>query len=94
MLALEPPSSRDGLSDQNLARQNLILPSAWESGRGTGPEPCPLLVAVRSDYDRLMKKVLVFAAMLVGLGMLARRFGPKMQNMDWEATAPGGSAGS
>ena len=31
-----------------------------------------------------MKKVLVFAALLVGLGVLARRFGPKMRNIDWE----------
>ena len=31
-----------------------------------------------------MKKTLVFAAVFVGLGVLARRFGPKMQNIDWE----------
>jgi hypothetical protein len=31
-----------------------------------------------------MKKVLVFAAVLAGLGVLARRFGPKMANIDWE----------
>jgi hypothetical protein len=31
-----------------------------------------------------MKKVLVFAAVLAGLGVLARRFGPKMGNIDWE----------
>ena len=31
-----------------------------------------------------MKKVLVAAAVLVGLGVLARRFGPKMGNIDWE----------
>ena len=31
-----------------------------------------------------MKKVLAVAAVLVGLGVLARRFGPKMQNIDWE----------
>ncbi len=31
-----------------------------------------------------MKKMLVAAAVLVGLGMLARRFGPKMGNIDWE----------
>jgi hypothetical protein len=30
-----------------------------------------------------MKKVLVFAAVLAGLGVLARRFGPKMGNIDW-----------
>jgi hypothetical protein len=34
-----------------------------------------------------MKKVLVFAAVLAGfagLGVLARRFAPKMGNIDWE----------
>ncbi len=31
-----------------------------------------------------MKKMLVLAAVLAGLGMLARRFAPKMCNMDWE----------
>ena len=31
-----------------------------------------------------MKKALVFAAVLVGLGVLARRFGPKVQSIDWE----------
>ena len=31
-----------------------------------------------------MKKTLVFAAVLVGLGVLARRFAPKMQDIDWE----------
>jgi hypothetical protein len=31
-----------------------------------------------------MKKVLIFAAMLGGLGVLAKRFGPKMCNIDWE----------
>jgi len=31
-----------------------------------------------------MKKVLVFAAVLAGLAALARRFGPKMGNVDWE----------
>ena len=73
------------------------LPRAPPSGLGTGPRPyraCAieklgwdlvlLFAAVRSDYDRLMKKVLVFAVMLVGLAVLAKRFGPNMQNMDWE----------
>ena len=32
----------------------------------------------------LMKKAFVFAAVLVGLGMLAKLFGPKVQNIDWE----------
>ena len=31
-----------------------------------------------------MKKVLVFAAVLAGLGVLARLLGPKMGNIDWE----------
>ena len=31
-----------------------------------------------------MKKVLVFAAALAGLGALAWRFGPKMRDIDWE----------
>jgi hypothetical protein len=31
-----------------------------------------------------MKKVLVFAAVLAGLGALARLLGPKMGNIDWE----------
>lgn len=31
-----------------------------------------------------MKKVLIAAAVLVGLGVLARRFGPKMPTIDWE----------
>ena len=31
-----------------------------------------------------MKKVLVAAAVLAGVGVLARRFGPKMGSIDWE----------
>lgn len=31
-----------------------------------------------------MKKALTFAAVLAGVGVLARVFGPKMQNIDWE----------
>jgi hypothetical protein len=31
-----------------------------------------------------MKKLLVAAAVLVGVGVIARRFGPKMGNIDWE----------
>ena len=31
-----------------------------------------------------MKKVVAVAAVLVGLGVLARRPGPKMRNVDWE----------
>jgi hypothetical protein len=31
-----------------------------------------------------MKKILVFAAVFVGLGMVARRFGQEMRNVDWE----------
>ena len=31
-----------------------------------------------------MKKVFAVAAVLVGLGVLARRFGPKMPVIDWE----------
>ena len=31
-----------------------------------------------------MKKGLFFAALVVGLVIVAKRFGPKMQNMDWE----------
>jgi hypothetical protein len=31
-----------------------------------------------------MRKVLVVAAVLAGLGVLARLFGPKMRNIDWE----------
>jgi len=31
-----------------------------------------------------MKKLLAVAAVLVGLGVLARRFGPKMPAIDWE----------
>jgi hypothetical protein len=30
-----------------------------------------------------MKKVLVAAAVLAGLGVLARLFGPKMSDIDW-----------
>ena len=33
-----------------------------------------------------MKKALVFAAVFVGLGVLASRLGSKMQNIDWEET--------
>jgi hypothetical protein len=33
-----------------------------------------------------MKKALVFAAVFVGLGVLASRLGAKMQNIDWEET--------
>jgi hypothetical protein len=31
-----------------------------------------------------MKKVLAFAGMFVGLGVLAKLLGPRMQNVDWE----------
>jgi hypothetical protein len=31
-----------------------------------------------------MKKVLVVAAAFVGVGVLARLFGPKMRSIDWE----------
>ena len=31
-----------------------------------------------------MKKVVAVAAVLVGLGVLARRLGPKMPTIDWE----------
>ncbi len=31
-----------------------------------------------------MKKLFVLAAVLVGVGVLARRFGPKMGSLDWE----------
>ncbi len=31
-----------------------------------------------------MKKVLAIAAVLAVLGVLARRLGPKMRNIDWE----------
>ena len=31
-----------------------------------------------------MKKVFAVAAVLAVLGVLARRFGPKMRNVDWE----------
>jgi hypothetical protein len=31
-----------------------------------------------------MKKTLLSAAVLIGLVALVKRFGPKMQNMDWE----------
>ncbi len=33
-----------------------------------------------------MKKVLIAAALLVGLGVLAKRLGVGMQNVDWEKT--------
>ncbi len=31
-----------------------------------------------------MKRVFVFPAVLAGLGLLVRLFGPKMRNIDWE----------
>jgi len=31
-----------------------------------------------------MKKLLVWAAVVVGLGIAVKRLGPKMQNVDWE----------
>ncbi len=31
-----------------------------------------------------MKKALLFAVLLVGFVALAKRFGPKMENVDWE----------
>jgi hypothetical protein len=31
-----------------------------------------------------MKKVLVFVALFAGLGALAKLFGPRMKNVDWE----------
>jgi hypothetical protein len=31
-----------------------------------------------------MKKALVLAVVLVGLGAVAKRFAPKMQSIDWE----------
>jgi hypothetical protein len=43
-----------------------------------------LLAPARPDHDRLMKKVLAVAAALAVLGVLARRFGPKMPAIDWE----------
>ena len=46
--------------------------------------PSALLAPVRPDHDRLMKKALAVAAVLVVLGVLARRFGPKMPAIDWE----------
>ena len=41
-----------------------------------------LLALVLPDHDRLTSKGIIFAAVAVGLGLLARRFGPKMQNID------------
>jgi hypothetical protein len=34
--------------------------------------------------DRVMKKALVLVAALVGLAVVAKLFGSKMQNVDWE----------
>lgn len=31
-----------------------------------------------------MKKALVLAALMIGVAVLAKRFGPKMQDIDWE----------
>ena len=31
-----------------------------------------------------MKKLLVTAALLIGLGLVAKRLGTRMQNVDWE----------
>ncbi len=31
-----------------------------------------------------MKKLVITAAVLVGLGFLAKRFGPQLGNIDWE----------
>lgn len=45
--------------------------------------PSPLFAAALSDNDQLIRKVLVFAAALAGLGVLAKRLGPKMQKIDW-----------
>lgn len=53
-------------------------------GRGLTKGPSPLPAAVLPDHDLLMKKALVFAAVFVGLGVLASRLGSKMQNIDWE----------
>jgi hypothetical protein len=36
-----------------------------------------------------MKKVLLLAALLVGLGVVAKRFGPEMQKIDWEKKIEG-----
>ncbi len=47
--------------------------------------PSPLLAATPPGHDALMKRVLVFAAVFVGLGILARRVGQEMRNIDWEA---------
>ena len=46
--------------------------------------PSALLAPVPPDHDRLMKKVVAAAAVLAVLGVLARRFGPKMPAIDWE----------
>ena len=46
--------------------------------------PSALLARVLPDHDRFMKKAVAVAAVLVGLAMLARRFGPKMRAIDWE----------
>ena len=73
------------------------LRRAPPSGNRTGPRPCRACAIEKLGWDfvlcsrrsgrttiRSMKKVLVFAVMLVGLAVLAKRFGPNMQNMDWE----------
>jgi hypothetical protein len=39
---------------------------------------------VAPHYDRPMKKALLTAALVVGLLILAKLFGPKVQNIDWE----------
>jgi hypothetical protein len=45
--------------------------------------PSPLLAPAFPDHDRLMKKMLVLAAVFAAIGVLARLFGPKMRNIDW-----------
>ena len=50
--------------------------------RARGLRDLFLLALVLPDHDRLTSKGLIFAAVAVGLGLLARRFGSKMQNID------------
>jgi len=59
-------------------------------GSPLGPEdllpagPSALLAPVLPDHDGFMKKAVAIAAVLAGLAMLVRRFGPKLRAIDWE----------
>jgi hypothetical protein len=52
--------------------------------RAVSMGPTPLLPVVCRKDDDDMKKLIVAVALLVGAGYLAKRFAPKLGDVDWE----------